>query len=168
MVRDTILNVHANGETNYSLKDVFVRVIARWDYEAAEGGDTHYALIKGTKADLLIRQGSEEGFKPTLYIIPAAGRDQQEFSSTLQKAISALSKTYPGLNVEPTGSRTKIMIPEALKSTHEQHFAEVMKRFLQFVKEGDMPAWEVPNMIAKYYTTTESIKIATRSDQSPK
>jgi hypothetical protein len=31
---------------------------------------------------------------------------------------------------------------------------------MEFLKEGKLPAWEVPNMISKYYTTTEALKLA--------
>ena len=32
-------------------------------------------------------------------------------------------------------------------------------RYLEFLKDGRMPEWEVPNMIAKYYTTTEAHRL---------
>ena len=32
------------------------------------GGDTHYSVMRGTKCDLVIRQGADEKFMPTLYI----------------------------------------------------------------------------------------------------
>src|SRR4029079_16574434 len=68
---DSILQVKGNGEINYSLKDTHVKLVARWDYQAAPGsGDTHYSLLKGTVANLEIKQGSEEGYQPTLYINP--------------------------------------------------------------------------------------------------
>jgi hypothetical protein len=36
----------------------------------------------------------------------------------------------------------------------------VTERFLRFLAEGKMPAWEVPNMLAKYYTTTEAYRLS--------
>jgi hypothetical protein len=35
-----------------------------------------------------------------------------------------------------------------------------MKRYLHFLKEKRLPVWEVPNMIAKYYTATKALEIA--------
>ena len=32
------------------------------------GGDTHYSVMHGTKCDLVIKQGAEENFMPTLYV----------------------------------------------------------------------------------------------------
>jgi len=36
----------------------------------------------------------------------------------------------------------------------------VMQRYLQYLKTGRLPAWEVPGMIAKYYTSTKALEIA--------
>ena len=68
---DTILQTHGNGEIDYPLKGIHVKLTARWEYKAPEGsGDTHYCLMKGSKANLEIKQGAAENYKPTLYIIP--------------------------------------------------------------------------------------------------
>ncbi len=35
------------------------------------------------------------------------------------------------------------------------------RRFLQYVRDrGTLPAWERPNMLAKYYVTTEGVRLA--------
>ncbi len=52
------------------------------------------------------------------------------------------------------GKRFHISIPQELKTGHEAHFAEVLQRYLGFLKAGKVPAWEIKNMIAKYYVTT--------------
>jgi len=36
----------------------------------------------------------------------------------------------------------------------------VAEKYFRFLREGRMPAWEVPNMIAKYYTTTRALEMA--------
>jgi hypothetical protein len=35
-----------------------------------------------------------------------------------------------------------------------------MENFLHYLSEKKMPAWEVPNMLAKYYTTTRALETA--------
>ena len=52
------------------------------------------------------------------------------------------------------------MIPKVLKIGHEAHFSQVTNNFLKYFKESKLPEWEVPNMISKYYTTTEAYKKA--------
>jgi hypothetical protein len=35
-----------------------------------------------------------------------------------------------------------------------------MEKFLEYLKNKNMPAWEVPNMLTKYYTTTKALEVA--------
>ncbi len=156
---DTLLQTHANGEVNYILKGTFARVTARWEYKAPDGsGDTHHSLLKGTKAALEIRQGAEENYQPTLYILPVART--KGYAEGLQRAISKLAKTYPGIAVEEAQGGWKVNIPQTYKVGHEAHFAQVMERYLQYLKQKKLPSWEVPGMLAKYYTATKALQVA--------
>ena len=157
---DSVLQTHANGEINYTLKGIHVKLTVRWEYKAPEGsGDSHYCLLKGSLANLEIKQGKEENFKPTLYIIPVTGSKQ--YDTVLQKAIQKINVNYPGVTTEKAGKIWKIVIPEKYKVGHEAHFAQVMQRYLQYLKAGQLPAWETPCMLAKYYTSTKALEIAT-------
>jgi predicted dehydrogenase len=158
---DTILHTHANGEINYTLKNIYVKITALWDYKAPEGsGDTHYSLLKGTKASLEIRQGKEEDFQPGLYIIPTNKEQGNEYAAALKKAVEKLNAYYPGLGVEKNSRGWKVIIPQKYKVGHEAHFGQVMTRYLQFLKEKNLPHWEVPNMLAKYYTSTKALEMS--------
>ncbi|HTN09205.1 putative oxidoreductase C-terminal domain-containing protein [Agriterribacter sp.] len=161
IVKDSILNTHANGEMNYTLKDIHVKIITRWDYKATEGGDTHHEIIKGTKATLEIRQGKAENYKPMLYLIPAGDKDD-DFGTAVEEAIRTIAAKYPGVTIEKQGREWKVIIPASYDIGHEAHFGQVMERYLQYIKEGKLPEWEVPNMTAKYYTTTKALEIATK------
>lgn len=158
VVKDTILNTRGNGEVTYSLKGVFVKVIARWEYKAVEGGDTHYALMKGSLASLEIRQGKEEGYKPTLYIRPV--KNDAAYEASVNTVISEVAAKYPGVAVEKAGKDYKVVIPEKYKDGHEAHFSQVLQRYLDYLKTGSLPAWEVPCMLSKYYTATTALKLA--------
>jgi len=156
---DSILQVKGNGEINYSLKDTHIKLTARWDYEAAPGsGDTHYSLIKGTVANLEIKQGKDEGFQPTLYVNPV--KNDSTYSIALEKVIAALQNKYPGIGKEKTRKGWKLSIPAAFKVGHEAHFGQVMKRFLQYLETKQLPAWEEPCMLSKYYTSTKALEMA--------
>ncbi|MEP6748383.1 MAG: putative oxidoreductase C-terminal domain-containing protein [Bacteroidota bacterium] len=157
---DTVLQTHANGEIDYTLKGIHVKLTARWEYKAPEGsGDTHYCLLKGSLANLEIRQGKEENYKPTLYIRPL--NDSKNYDSVLQKAVAQINSKYDGVTIEKTGKMWKVIIPDKFKVGHEAHFAQVMQRYLHYLKAGQLPAWETPNMIAKYFTSTRALEIAT-------
>ena len=51
-------------------------------------------------------------------------------------------------------------IPDSYKVGHEAHFGQVTEKYLNYLKSGNLPEWEIPNMIVKYYTTTEGMKKA--------
>jgi len=159
VVDGNTLRVYSNGEINYQLRGVNAKVSVTWAYKAPEGGgDTHYSIMRGTKANLIIRQGAEQQYKPTLYIEPAGGNTSLEAS--LKTVLPAIQKEFPGVEVKKIAKGWEVVIPDNYKEGHEAHFGRVMQKYLQFLKEGKMPAWEVPNMIAKYYTTTQALELA--------
>jgi predicted dehydrogenase len=160
---DTVLKVYADGEIDYRLKGVYVRAIVTWTYKAPTGADDTYAsVMRGSKASLLIVQDSSVQYHPTLYIQPA-GNDPS-YEHTLTTGFAALQTKYPGIALKKEGNRWEVVIPDSYKEGHEAHFARVTQKFLEYVKNNDMPSWEVPNMIAKYYTTTTGLALARKRD----
>ncbi len=157
---DTLLHIYCNGEINYTIKGIHAKTSVIWNFKAPEGtGDTHYSIMKGTKANLVIRQGAEENYKPTLYIERVAEGNDVE---TENKFISIQSK-YPGVELKKNAKGWKVIIPEKYKEGHEAHFSRVMEKFLEYFNNDNMPSWEVPNMITKYYTTTKALEIALKN-----
>ena len=74
--------------------------------------------------------------------------------------MKALQVKYPGLSLVKTPKGWDVLIPDKYSLDHETTFAEVTKKYLDFVKEGKLPDWEVPNMLAKYYTTVKALEMA--------
>lgn len=160
VVKD-VLQVYANGEIVYRLKGVCAKVSVIWNYQAPEGGgDTHFSVMRGTRASLIIRQGAEQNYKPELYIeLPAKAK--ADYISIMEKTFAEVEKKYPGITLEKLSDTAwKVNIPDNYRNGHEAHFGQVTEKYLQFLKDKKMPDWEVPNMIAKYYTTTEALKLA--------
>jgi predicted dehydrogenase len=159
-IKDGKLNVFANGEMVYQIKGIFAKVSVEWKYQAPPGGgDTHYSVMHGTKCDLVIRQGAEEKFLPELFIENVKGLSMKEFATELKEVVRTLP--YDSLKVESVSSSSfKINVPEKYRVSHEEHFAQVTAKFLEYLKEGKLPEWEVPGMITKYYTTTSALKLA--------
>lgn len=161
LIKDSVLNVFSNGEVNYTLKGIHAKTSVIWNYEAPEGTkDTHYSIMRGTKANLIIKQGKEENYKATLYVEKNGDESNEEFLTILSKAIEDVQSKYPGVAIEQNGDIIKINIPDKYKIGHEAHFTEVTKKYLKYLKEGKLPEWEVPNMIAKYYTTTKAYEMS--------
>ena len=158
IVRDTMLEVYCNGEINYQLKGVHAKTSVIWKYKAPEGtGDTHYSIMRGTRANLIIRQGKEENYQPTLYIEPI----DTAFDPT--EAFKKIQANFPGVELKKISSGWEVIIPASYKEGHEAHFARVTENYLNYFKNRNMPAWEVPNMLAKYYTTTKALEIALKT-----
>ena len=155
------LRVYANGEIDYRIKDVHAKVRVLWNYEAPPGsGDTHYSIMRGSKANLVIRQGTAEGWQPTLYIEPATSKIAAELPAVLERAVQDVCTTHPGVGVERAGHEWRVIVPQSYHVGHEAHFGQVASAFLRYVSEGALPSWEVPNMIAKYHTTTRALALA--------
>jgi len=155
-VNNDVLNVLSNGEMNYTIKDLHARISIKWNFESPEGtGDTHFSQMRGTKANLIIKQGKDQQFKPVLYIDPLRNPEK-----VIMDGIVRLQVKYPGVAIKKSGKLWEVVIPEKYKVGHEDHFAEVAKKYLQYLKSGQLPEWEVPNMLAKYYTTTQALEMA--------
>jgi len=152
-IKDDVLEVPFNGIVNYTIKGVNVKLTARWEFEApAGGGDTHYSLIKGTRANLVIRQGAEQGYRPELYV---------ETSEDIRDVFTEkISTKYPGVRIEACDAGWHVLIPDNYRVEHEAHFAQVAENFLKYLEDGKLPDWEIPGMIAKYYVTTTAWKMA--------
>jgi predicted dehydrogenase len=161
-IENGVLKVYSNGEINYRLKGIHAKVSVIWDFEAPQGtGDTHYSIMRGTSSNLIIRQGKEENFVPTLYV-EATSADAGTFSKNLENAVSQkLAVNYPGISLKKLSDKLwEVQIPAEYRVGHEAHFGQVTEKFLRYLASGSMPEWEVPNMIVKYYTTTEGLKAA--------
>jgi len=155
-VSDGVLKVFANGEIDYRLKGVNVKVTTLWDYEAPPGaGDSHYSMLRGTLAGLVIRQGEEQNFVPELYVEPASDAGEA-YAAQFAESFASIAAKYPGVTFEPYGNGWHVVIPDSYRVGHEAHFGQVTANFLEYLSDGKLPDWEVPNMIAKYYTTTRA------------
>ena len=158
---DENLMVYANGEIIYRIRDIWAKVKVEWNFKAPEGGgDTHYSIMKGTLSNLIIQQGEKENYRPELYIELTGEKNSEEFEKRLKETVS-FEIGMEGLQVvKEDAKRWRIEIPGKYRIGHEAHFGQVTGKFLGYLVDGKLPAWEVPNMITKYYTTTEALKLA--------
>lgn len=138
-----------NAQLFYRLRGVPVRIESLWHLAIPEGGgDTHYAAVRGTRADLVIEQGPATRFVAQLSVRPV-GPDPQ-FAQRLAAALDELQSEFPGVRADAGAGRLHIAIPAALRTTHEEHFAEVLDEFLGLVDGKPIPRALRPNLVAKY------------------
>jgi hypothetical protein len=96
-----------------------------------------------------------------LYVIPARDASKLQVLSALESRIASLQAEYPGCRVDDRGSELHVAIPDALRVGHEAHFAQVTTSFLGYLRDRTrLPAWERPNMLAKYYVTTRGTELS--------
>jgi predicted dehydrogenase len=161
-VKDGSLEYFCNTLVAYTLRDVHVALNVIWDWEAPAGsGDTHFAYYRGSRSKVEVRQGPAEKYRPELYVVPNRAQDKAAVLAVVKKQVDSLQARYPDIAVAEQGADIHIVIPDALRITHEEHFAQVTLRFLKYVRDRHaLPAWERPNMLAKYYVTTEAARLA--------
>jgi predicted dehydrogenase len=163
---DSVINVFSNGEMVYKLKNTYAKVSVTWGYQAPEGaGDTHYSIMKGSRSNLIIKQGEEQNFRPELYIEPSGTISFVELVELVDKNSESLKTKFPGLEFIVLDNSIQLMIPNEYRIGHEAHFAKVAEKFLTYFAEGKLPDWEVPNMLTKYYTTTLALEKAKENIQ---
>jgi Putative oxidoreductase C terminal domain len=130
-----------------------------WNYESREGGgDTHESRIHGSEADIVIHQGRAQNYQPELTIEPAG--DRSDWAANLRSSFANLEKKFPGVELVKEGEHFRVQIPSSYRSGHEAHFSQVAELYLEFLRQDRPPEWEVPNMLAKYYTTTQALELA--------
>ena len=158
------LPLYSNGEIDYLLNGHHVRVRVQWDYEAPEGGnDTHFTMIRGTRSNLVVRQGMEQNYKATVYVEPADGVTKQELYPAFTAVMQRLHRQFPGSSYVEVPAGWELQIPDEFHFGHEAHFGMVAQSFFEYLRQGALPEWEVPNMITKYYITTHAREMARRN-----
>jgi len=91
-----------------------------------------------------------------LYVENIKGVSVKDFTVELNEALRSLP--YDSLYVENINDKVlKVNINKKYRVGHEEHFSQVTAKFLEYLKDGKLPEWEVPNMIIKYYTTTSAL-----------
>jgi predicted dehydrogenase len=160
-VKGDKLEYFCNGSMTYALRGVHVKLDVIWNYEApAGGGDTHLAWFKGSKSRIEVRQAQEH----TVHVVPNEPSLKAEVMAALQKKVTALQAKYPGVAVVDEGDKLRVTFPDKYRDGHEAHFSQVATRFFEYVRDPKrMPAWEKPNMLAKYYTTTKGLEMSYRN-----
>ncbi len=155
------LEVYGNGEFSYTLRGVHAKVSVIWNFEAPEGGgDTHDSIMRGSSANLIIRQGKEQSYKPVLYVENSGPATAANFEKSLLAAITKLQSLYPGLTIKPAASTWEIVVPDTFKIGHEAHFAQVTAKYLKYLADGKLPEWEEPNMLTKCHTIIEAYRLS--------
>jgi len=152
------LDYYCNTSVSYALRGIHTKLDVLWRWEApAGGGDTHFAVYRGSKSRIEVRQGVAENHRPELYVIPG----DSGVAHALTRRVGELSKEYPGIALEKHEAEFRVTIPHQYRVGHEAHFAQVAKRFFHYLRHPEtFPAWENPKMLAKYHVSTTGVEMS--------
>lgn len=160
-VRGDTLQYLCNAGLDYRLRGVPVRVESLWNLKIPQGGgDTHYAIARGTRAALIVDQGTETEYQARLSVHPVEGTALDE--RALARAIDALQPRFPGVGYRRDGAILRLTIPEQLRTGHESHFAQVLDRFIGYIDCGEFPPDLAPALVAKYTLLARARELAHR------
>lgn len=153
---------YCNTRVSYALRGIHIKLDVLWNWEApAGGGDTHYAAYRGTRARVEVRQGKPDNYRPELYVVTDSPK-------AVEKKVAALAARYPGIAAAKRGGEVQVTIPDVYRNGHEAHFAQVTLQFFEYLKNPALfPAWENPNMLAKYYVSTRGTELSHSASSMP-
>jgi predicted dehydrogenase len=155
------LDYYCNTRVSYALRGIHTKLDVLWRWEAPAGtGDTHFAVYRGSKSRIEVRQGAAEKYRPELYVVPGA----PGVKGALERKVGELVKRFPGVGTEDQGGQVRVTIPDQYRVGHEAHFAQVTNQFFAYLNRPEtFPAWENPNMLAKYWVSTKGTELSQKA-----
>jgi predicted dehydrogenase len=151
-----------NTQVGFTAHGAHVRLDVCWGFEAEAGaGDSHFAVFRGGRSSVGVRQGAEQGFRPELSVVPNRDAERGGVFAALRAKVERLQTAYPGVGVEERGQFAHLTIPNRYRVGHEAHFGQVTRQFLAHLEApAAVPAWERANLLSKYAVTTEGVRLA--------
>jgi predicted dehydrogenase len=161
-VADGVLSYLCNAAISFRLRDIAVAIESRWALSVPEGGgDTHYAVVSGTAANLIVEQSGRTHYVTELTVRPVDGG--AGYAAAIGNAIDSLQGAFPGVGIEPLAGDFRITIPHALRTTHEQHFTKVLDRFLGRIDGGELSDNYGRDLVTKYTLLARAAELARRN-----
>ncbi len=160
-IKDGNLQYFTNNELIYTVRGHHVKLTVSWDFESPSGAnDSMLGVYRGAKSEVMARQSKEENYLPEVYISPKPS-EREAVIAALDRRLKALASRYPGLSYREEKGHIRIVIPKQLRRPDIEYFLLIAERFAGYVRQsGTLPSWEKPNMLAKYWVTTQGVKKA--------
>src|SRR5690606_25141543 len=118
ITEDQVLRVFSNGKMDYSFKGIPVSIAVEWAVESLDGrGDQFHAKFLTKQFNIEVK--ADDNAKMAVFLIP--NNTDEHFGEKLKKALTSISD-LPGLSYEQENGQYKIVIPDALYLSHEEHF----------------------------------------------
>jgi predicted dehydrogenase len=156
------LHYFTNNTVVYTARGHVVKASVTWDFESPSGAnDTMLAVYRGSKSQVMARQSAEEKYLPEVYVTPKS-EHRAAVLAAIDKRLAALASRYPGLSrADDKDGRVRIVVPASLRIPDIEYFLMVAEKFAGYSRDrSTLPSWERPNMLAKYWVTTQGVKAA--------
>lgn len=166
-IKDGALQYFTNNEVLYTVRGHHVKLAVSWEFESPSGAnDSLVSRYRGSKSEITARQGREENYIPEVYIA-AKPSHRDAVVAALNRRLQKLASRYPGLSHVEDNGRIRIVVPKELRRPDVEYFLLIAERFAGYVqKPGSIPRWEKPNMLAKYWVTTQGVKMARQTKKA--
>ncbi|MDR2283730.1 MAG: oxidoreductase [Sphingobacterium sp.] len=147
------LAVYSNGKMAFSFKEIPVSIAVQWKVESLDNSGDQFSAQFDTKKFRLEIKPDEKGAM-AVFVVPSKANNQ--FERELRQSLQSI-KDLPGLDIIQGKEGYKIVIPQDLYLSHEDHFAKVLAQFVSYRRAKGLPDWEKSFMLAKYYLTTQAL-----------
>jgi hypothetical protein len=156
------LTYWGNGTVLYQLRGRLVRYTTLWGVRpAGPDGDTHVAMARGSRAAVTVRHDAVFGRGPQVFLTPVSPSLKSAILGAVERHCRRWSERHPGYAATDHANRIHVHVPDAARTGHESHFASVLREFVTYVGDRSrIPAWERPNLLAKYAVTTRAVTLA--------
>ena len=128
------------------------------------GGDTHFAATAAIAVRVEVRQTRADAFRPELYVMPADAAQAAQVRAALEAKVADLQGTYPGHQRRRARRPLHVAIPDALPRRPRGALRAGDVATFSSTWGRSVPAWERPNMLAKYYVTTTGTEMSRLSE----
>jgi predicted dehydrogenase len=155
-----------NNKVRYTLRGIEAQIEVQWSFEAPAGKkETQAATYCGSRARVEVLKGEAEGYRPEVYVTSNRAAE----APAVRRALRRWSERtrHAGISVLEQDGRFRLAIPPRYRVGHEDHFALLVRQFLGYVRAPEtVPAWEKPNLLAKYFVTTHGVDRARKLSEN--
>ena len=135
-----------NGELRFRAGDVLARCHTRWALsEPPGGGDISRIVLGGRRADLRVERSAQTGWTRRILVEPRANAAAVE--AAVRRLVAGVQEQWPGVTVAGSPRVIEVVIPPALRVSHEAQFPLVLDEFLRHVDASTRPTRDT---LAKY------------------
>ena len=153
-VHADVLSLDCNARLDFTLDEVTARTRVEWRVTEPEyGGSLRHEIVRGRRADLVLRQNRSSEFQPQLLYRPKHAR---ELPQLLDDALAAWQAEFPGAKAVATPAGIEVSAGERTNEGLEHALAAVMADYLERLSAAEWPADRLSAVRLRYRLLVEA------------